>query len=90
MALGRQCAAPTLVQIDDALGLTDARGVMLHLALSPRSHVSLHAMGVIVGRALQRSWHREREAGAGEGDTGERVRRRVASMGEWDRRMIYR
>ena len=35
-------------------------------------------------------WHREREAGAGEGDTGERVRRRVASMGEWDRRMIYR
>ena len=36
MALGRQCAAPTLVQIDDALGLTGARGVMLHLALSPR------------------------------------------------------
>ena len=49
-----------------------------------------HATGVIVGRALQRSWHREREAGAGEGDTGERVRRRVASIGEWDRRMIYR
>ena len=25
-----------------------------------------------------------------QGDTGERVRRRVASIGEWDRRMIYR
>ena len=49
-----------------------------------------HATGVIVGRALQRSWHREREAGAGEGGTGERVWRRVASIGEWDRRMIYR
>ena len=49
-----------------------------------------HATGVIVGRALQQSWHREREADAGKGDTGERARRRVASIGEWDRRMIYR
>ena len=49
-----------------------------------------HATGVIVGRAPQRSWHRERETGAGEGDTGERVRQRVAPIGEWDRRMIYR
>ena len=63
-----------------------------HALLSNRAVAVIrrHATGVIVGRALQQSWHREREADAGKGDTGERARRRVASIGEWDRRMIYR